>query len=221
MVAGAIHTCGAFGGKLGKGNMYNRKGMFENGTIRNSIVKDYLRKNGWDTKCQYPLPDVENLPIPGNWRSRVVKAINSEGYQEGPWFYKGAKMCLMWPVWAHAFPDAKWIIVRRRTGDIISSCINTGFMDAFSKADVRKAVGAATEEEGWLWWVHQHEQRFVEMINAGLNVRVVWPERMVRGDYKQLYETIEWLGLEWNSKVLGFIDPKLWKVRRKMKARKV
>jgi len=37
----------------------------------------------------------------------------------------------------------------------------------------------------------------------------------VTGDYQQMYETIEWLGLEWKSEVLNFIDPKLWKARRK------
>jgi len=53
------------------------------------------------------------------------------------------------------------------------------------------------------------------MITEGLNCKVVWPERMVQGNYQQMYETIEWLGLRWKSEVLTFIDPKLWKARRK------
>ena len=87
-------------------------------------------------------------------------------------------------------------------------------MRAFNSKANQTAVGAKNEREGWLWWVRQHEQRFVEMIQAGLNCKIVWPERMVNGDYSQLYETLEWLGLEWNSEVLNFIDPKLWKARR-------
>jgi hypothetical protein len=138
-----------------------------------------------------------------------------EGYKDGPWMYKGAKMCLMWPIWHHAFPNAKWVIVRRKTSDIISSCLKTNFMHAFSKEHCRKAVGVKSEFEGWLWWVHQHEKRFVEMITEGLNCKIVWPERMVRGDYEQLYETVEWLGLKWKTDVLEFVDPKLWKARRK------
>jgi hypothetical protein len=142
--------------------------------------------------------------------------MQEQGYKEGPWFYKGAKACLTWPVWHFAFPNAKWIIVRRRTPDIINSCIKTSFMRAFVNQDNQKAVGAASEWDGWLWWVHQHEQRFIEMIQAGLNVKVVWPERMVTGDYQQIFEAIEWAGLDWSDEVYDFISPRLWKSRRKM-----
>jgi hypothetical protein len=141
--------------------------------------------------------------------------MRDEGYKGGPWMYKGAKMCLFWPVWDYAFPKAKWIIVRRRTGDIVQSCLKTNFMRAFRHPAFQRAVGVNNEAEGWLWWVHQHLDRFREMMDDGLNIKVIWPERMVDGDYEQLMETIEWLGLKWNSEVLNFIDPKLWKARRK------
>ena len=88
-------------------------------------------------------------------------------------------------------------------------------MRAFRNPDHQRAVGVNNEADGWKWWVRQHELRFVEMITEGLNCQIVWPERMVDGDYRQLYETIEWLGLKWNSDVLSFIDPKLWKSRNK------
>jgi len=215
MVAGVINMCGAFGGVMSGPTKNNQRGMFENAHIRNSIVKPYLRSIHADPMCQYPLPDVERLPIPNDWGREIWRVMLREGYQAGAWMYKGAKMCLMWPVWHHAFPDAKWIIVRRKTGDIINSCLKTGFMRAFRDVAFQKAVGATTEAEGWKWWVHQHEQRFIEMITEGLNCKVVWPERMVQGNYQQMYETIEWLGLRWKSEVLTFIDPKLWKARRK------
>lgn len=215
MVAGVINICGAFGGNMSGPNRNNQKGMFENAHIRNQVVKPYFRRIGVDPLGQYPLPDVNNLVIPTNWRAQVEHVIEREGYKKGPWMYKGAKMCLFWPVWHYAFPDAKWIIVRRKTTDIINSCKKTSFMRAFNKEENRKAVGATTEEEGWLWWVHQHEERFREMLTEGPNCKVVWPERMVHGDYKQMYETIDWLGLEWNSSALSFIDPLLWKARQK------
>jgi len=215
MVAGAVHLCGAWGGNMSGPTPNNKKGMYENARIRNDITKPYLRQLGVDSMGQYPLPDVNTIPIPIDWRRRVEKVIISEGYNEGPWFYKGAKMCLFWPVWHYAFPDAKWLIVRRKTSDIINSCVRTGFMRAFTNPEIRAMVGARDEQEGWLWWVRKHEERFVEMIEAGLNVKIVWPQRMVNGDYKQLYETMEWLGLKWNSEVLSFVDPKLWKARWK------
>ena len=215
MVAGVVDMCGAFGGDMSGPNKNNKKGMFENYYIRNQLVKPYLTDMKADAMGQYPLPDIAKLNIPMNWRDRVEQIMKEQGFKDGPWFYKGAKMTLMWPVWHYAFPNAKWIIVRRRTGDIINSCLKTSFMRAFSKVQFRKAIGVKDEKEGWKWWVRQHEQRFVEMLETGLNAKIVWPERMVTGDYQQMYETIEWLGLEWKSEVLNFIDPKLWKSRRK------
>lgn len=215
MVAGAINMCGAFGGDMSGPNKNNQKGMFENYRIRNELTKPYLKAQGYDPLGQYPLPDIKTLPIPYDWKEQVMQVLQSQGYKDGSWFYKGAKMCLTWPLWYYAFPDAKWIIVRRKTPDIIKSCMKTSFMRAFVMERNQQAVHAKDEYEGWLWWVHQHEQRFIEMIQAGLNVKIVWPERMVQGDYRQMMETMEWLGLEWKSEVLSFIDPKLWKARKR------
>ena len=215
MIAGAIHLCGAFGGVTVGPNRHNAKGMFENYRIREVVTKPYLRSLGVDPLGQYPLPDAATLLIPNDWRGKVEQVFRDEGYKSGPLFYKGAKCCLFWPVWHHAFPNARWIIVRRHRQDIVTSCMKTGFMRAFRNTRIQKAVGAADEQEGWAWWVEQHLIRFREMQDAGLNCRVIWPEKMIQGDYQPLYETIEWLSLNWNSEVLSFIDPKLWKARRK------
>jgi len=216
MVAGIIHICGAFGGKMSGPNSNNAKGMFENAAIRNEVVKPYFASIGVDRLGQFPLPDINNLPIPSGWQAKVEQLIQNQGYEGGPWMYKGAKMCLHWRVWNYAFPNAKWIIVRRKTSDIINSCERTGFMRAFHNTTNQRAVGVKNSSEGWLWWVHQHEARFREMINDGLNVKIVWPERMVDGNYELMKEAIEWAGLEWDhEKVLDFIEPKLWKARKK------
>lgn len=218
MVAGIINLCGAFGGEMSPANRHNAKGMYENQVIRNQIVKPYLRKISADPMGQFPLPNINDLIIPGNWRNQILDVMIDQGLREGmPWMYKGAKMCLFWPVWNYAFPNAKWVVVRRKSSDIVTSCLKTGFMTAFAREEIQRRVGAENEREGWMWWIHQHEQRFVEMIQAGMNVKVVWPERMVNGDYTQMRELVDWLGLEWNPEVLNFIEPKLWKARKKLK----
>ena len=209
MIASALNVCGVFGGSMSK------RGMFSNDIIRDEVMKAYFIDINADLLGQYPLPEVESLSIPADWKQKIERVMISDGYKKGKWMYKDSRMSLMWPVWDHAFPDAKWLIVRRRTGDIINSCSRTGFMRAFKSLENQKVVGASSEREGWLWWVHQYEQRFVEMITAGLNCKVIWPERMVHGDYQQMYQTLEWLGLPWNSEVLSLIDPLLWHVRKK------
>jgi hypothetical protein len=216
LVAGMINKSGAFGGNMSGPNRNNAKGMFENARIRNTLIKPYLKEIAVDPLGQYPLPDINKLPLLPSWRARVEQIMRDEGYQDGSWMYKGAKMCLTWKLWHNAFPNAKWVIVRRRTDDIVNSCQRTGFMRAFRNSHNQRRVGAKNEIEGWTWWVNQHLARFTEMADAGLSVREVWPERMVGGDYSEMQETIEWLGLEWNSEAQSFVDSKLWKAKRKI-----
>ena len=82
-------------------------------------------------------------------------------------------------------------------------------MSAFANEANRRAVNANTEQEGWLWWVHEHEKLFVEMIEAGLNVKVIWPERMAGGDFTQIAEMLEWLGLQWHDGIVDSVVPLL------------
>jgi hypothetical protein len=204
MTAGPIYFCGAFGGEMSGPTRYNKKGMFENAEIRNNIVKPYLRFLGVDPKGQFPLPDVRSLAPLSGLRHRVEETLMWNGYKAGPWFYKGAKMCLIWPIWAKAFPDAKWIIVRRKTEDIINSCIKTAFMSAHHT------------EEGWRGWVEEHLKRFEEMKKAGLWIREAWPEKMIHGDFSEMKSLVDELGmgLKWNEKqIVDFITPAFWSVK--------
>jgi hypothetical protein len=216
MVGACVHLCGAFKGDTVGPSKWNRKGMYENHVIRERVVKPILMNIGMDKRGQYPLPKTEDIIIPQKFKETVLKVLESQGWTpDKPWMYKCAKMSLIWPVWQYAFPNSKWVIVRRKTADIVRSCMRTGFMTAFANEKVQKAVGVDNERDGWLWWVHQHEEKFIEIIKAGLNVQMVWPERMVNADYEQMMHTIEWLGLTWNgSAVMDFIEPKLWKARR-------
>lgn len=206
MVAGIIHICGAFGGDLIGGNNNNPKGMFENKVIRDRIIKPYLKDDlGVGPLGQYPLPNTKGLFIPPNLRRRIEGVMHSQDWDgESSWFYKGAKMCLIWPAWHYAFPNAKWVVVRRRDEDIISSCLNTGFMRAYDS------------RAGWQGWVDHHKECFKEMHEAGLDVKEVWPEQMVYGDYSRIHEIIQWLGLDWqDEQIKQFIEPKLYKSRQK------
>jgi hypothetical protein len=216
MVAGIINLCGAFGGVMAGPNENNEKGMFENVLVRQDMTKPFLRSIEADHMGQYPLPSIPDMSVPLWWRDEVENIMKLEGLKEDePWMLKDAKMSLMWPVWHHAFPDAKWIVVRRKTSDIIHSCMHTGFMTAFKDKKKLSGINAATEYDGWYWWVEEYRARFVEMISEGLNVKQVWPERMVGRDYGQTEEMLKWLDLEWTDDIFGFIEPKLWKARQK------
>lgn len=208
LTAGSFDICGAWGGKTSGPNQFNKKGMFENSRIRNEILKPYLRRNHWDDMGQKPLPDIRkviedshNPEIVMQLRVSVAKVLRAQGYTgEGRWYYKGAKMCIIWPLWDAAFPDADWVIVRRDAEDIVRSCLKTSFMRKYS------------ERSGWLYWVSQHERRFEEMIQAQLNVIEIWPQRAINGDFTALQNAINKLGLTWHpNEVRNFVDPNMWK----------
>jgi hypothetical protein len=202
LIAKTLDICGVFTGKTST--------MYENLGVK-LLSEQYLANN----KNGYLMPDTQELSIPVDWKAQVDKSLKNEGYKDGLWLYKGWQITQMWPIWHYAYPNARWIIVRRRTGDIIHSCVKTGYMKTFKDSSNLKIVNVNTEEDGWLWWIHQYEKRFVEMIEAGIDCKQIWPERMVHGDYQQVYEMLEWLGLKWTSKIIETIDPMLIKSRRK------
>ena len=207
MTAGIVHICGAFGGYLAGAHKENKRGMFENLEVRNWVIKPFFRQIDADPRCQKPLPDINkvfsytnNRSFVVDWGSRVRRIYLKQGYYKGPWFIKDPKIAVHWPIWDAAFPNAKWIIVRRDGGDIIHSCLQTGFMKAYQT------------EEGWKHWVIQHHRCFQQMINGGLCIRQVWPQDMINGDLQPMRSCIsDFLELEWKEKeVLNFITPALW-----------
>jgi hypothetical protein len=205
LTAGIIHLCGAFGGDMFGPNKYNQKGMFENKEVRQSVVKPYLRKIGVDPLGQKPLPNNRQVFGIGNsehieWRNRIQEIYKHQGYIDGEWFYKGAKICLIWLIWHRAFPKAKWIIVRRNREDIANSCMRTAFMRAY------------TNQKGWLAWVEKHEKRFDEMRQMRLNLFEFWPSRILTGDFLHAEELSNFLELNYNRDLVEtFIDPTLYR----------
>jgi hypothetical protein len=199
LTAGILEICGAYGGKICGATKYNKKGQFENTEIRNNIVKPYLKKNNWDPLCQDPLPPRHLDPVP-DWKEKILGVVRKHGYKgDCPWYYKGAKMCLMWQLWHDAFPKATWIIVRRNAQEIANSCIKTAFMRR------RKTF------ESWIEWVNIHEQRFDDMEKAGLFAFNVYPSELINDQLDNMEKIVTYLGLTWNEeKVKEFIEPKLW-----------
>ena len=130
--------------------------MNENCGIKSLVNTYYSSKLFIPANGQKPLPNTKELYIPTNWNTSIEKLLVEEGYKsDKPWMYKSCRISQLWPIWKYTYPNAKWILVRRKTSDIIQSCLKTAFMNAYS------------DQEGWLDWVHQHEALFVEMIEAG------------------------------------------------------
>jgi len=203
IISEVFQICGAFAGGIQKRSLYSCSNHFKIG----ALVSEYFDFIGMDNKAQYPLPKTKDVPVITSWRKRIENIINEEGYVKDNWMVQDSRTCLIWPVWNHAYPTAKWILVRRRTGDIVKSCLQTHYMSAFKNKENIKAIGMENEADAWVWWVKQYEKKFVEMIEAGLNCKIIWPERIKDGDYSQVYEVLEWCGLPWKTEIVDKLQP--------------
>ena len=57
----------------------------------------------------------------------------------------------------------------------------------------------------------QHKERFIEMHQAGLDVREVWPQKMIGNDFSEMEKVVKSLDLNWDyDKATSFIEPALW-----------
>ena len=206
VVAGVLHLCGAWGGRMSKNpSEFDGRGSFENADVRSSMMAPFFQGIDADPRGQRPLPNHVTCQHVGPviqdvWRRRFDKIATAQGYVDGSRFYASPRTCLVWPVWQAAFPDAKWIIVRRADEEIIDGCMATGYMDAYTK------------QAGWARWLDGYKWRFSSMVDAGLDVHQIWAHRMIGGHLGELRELVESLGLEWDSqRVEDFIAPILWK----------
>jgi hypothetical protein len=187
IVAKIIESCGAFAGNVTE--------MKENKGIKKIVDSFYTSQLNIPANGQNPLPNIDELDIPDLWGSKINSMLEQDGYKalqsiEMPWMYKSARIAQIWPIWTYNYPNAKWVIVRRRTGDIIQSCMKTGYMKGYST------------QEGWLEWVHNQEKTINDLIQSGVNYKVVWPERLAYDDFEQIYEMLDWLGLKPNQDIL-------------------
>lgn len=196
MTCGTLHALGAFGGDMRGPTPNNQRGMFENKRVV-AMVKDYLRSMNCDPNAQHPLPSMDELKPWTNVRSQIQRAMIEDGYNGGPWFFKTVKGCHLWPVLHEAFPEAKWIIVRRDREGLINSLLRTSFMRAYQ------------DREGWSHYIDQHEARFAEILDT-CDARELHSDRVIAGDFEHFRKVIEGVGLKWNERaVRDFVDPQL------------
>lgn len=196
IVARILSMCGVFGGTVST--------MYENKEIK--TLHHFLIDN--NTQQPYmPKSTVKWLKTL-DWAMFVYTTMQTQGLEvDKPFFYKDSGIAQAWQLWNTAFPEAHWLIVRRRTADIVNSCMHTAYMKRFKNTYHQRIVGAKTEQEGWLWWVRQYEEKFLEITTAGTSHEIVWPERMADGDYSQMKDIVKYLGLEWNPLVEETITP--------------
>lgn len=184
----------ALGCYLGDSRVVND--LYENTEIRQTILKPLIKANGGDPLGQGKFPDISALKPSPDLRARIESKLS--GWHE-PWAYKDAKISLVWPLFAAAFPEAIWVIVRREREQIIDSCIRTSFMKAHGD-----------DREAWGKWVDDQEAQFTAMQSAGLNLIEVWPQSVI-ADAEAFRPVAEHCDLHWDpGAVTASISPDKW-----------
>jgi hypothetical protein len=194
MVAGVLNACGLdLGGPLVPPTKYNPRGFFEHRPIRQKVVKPLLRELGFDQRGQRRLPP-RGIMVPPARIARLQKAIDRR--LNGGRGYKDAKLLLLWPIFNRAFPNARWVLVRRDPKAIVASCMRTPFM----KGRPYKA--------GWIEWVQEHEFRMADLKASGANVVEVWPDP---NDPESFRPALAQAGCVYDeAKILAALEPSAW-----------
>lgn len=202
MIAGALHRCGAWIGATVPGGPSNPEGFFENVMLRERVLKPMLDHQGADPLGVRRLPGLDGLKLQPSLRGDVLRQIAVENYPGGgqAWLYKDCKLSLVWPLWRDAFPDARWVIVRRPAEDIVRSCLRTSFMNQHS-----------FDPEFWRGWVREYEKRLEALKSSGVWWREIDSHDAVVSDLTPIRSLVQDLGLQWNEHaVRGFIKPQHW-----------
>lgn len=201
LVASCFALCGAWVGETDGPSPYNQKGNCENRKLREGLLKPYLSLQLADPQGQHPLPPVNQAALlPGPvWRDKVLNVIKRQGYRGGIWAYKDAKLALCWKQWQAAFPEARWIVVRRDAEAITDSALA-------AEPIARRWQFDRNKVRMWVEAYHKHLT-----VGQEADTYYIWPQQLLDGDYLTLHRAIEACGLEWRQNIIKrHISLELW-----------
>ncbi len=202
MIAGALHLCGAWVGETFSGGPDNPEGFFENIALREHVLKPLLRLQGADPLGVRSLPNRDHLTPHPELKRQTLKHLVHEGYTGGEqaWLYKDCKLSLLWPLWRDAFPEARWVIVRRPVEDIVRSCLRTQFMNQHS-----------FDPEYWRRWIGDYARSLEALKSSGVWWREIDAHSSVVTDLDPIRSLVMDLGMSWNEDaVRAFVKPQHW-----------
>jgi hypothetical protein len=189
-----FEACGSYFGpkddQIGP-HQTNILGFFESHAVREQLQRPYFRRIGKDPFCRRPLPTEKDIIIEPDWRDRFFRAV------PGATAHKECKIILYWEQWHDAFPDAKWVIIRRDRAEIIESVTKrTSFM-----------AGRLTPAQ-YEKWIDRHIERMDQLKAChGLSWIEIDSGDMLCDDFQGIRSAIKWCGLEWNDNCPALVRP--------------
>lgn len=174
MTANLIDMNGAYGG--------NTDSRYSNKRIVDKILNPYFMMLG-DVNCQRNVPTNSDIISIDGMREQLIDIMEQQGYENGRWYIKDARLILMHSLLDTAFPGADWILVKRDKNEIAQSCMKTGYMDAYNKLN------------DWLDWISKWENIYMKIQSNNFNMMEVYPKKFINDDNKEINHVLTELGL--------------------------
>lgn len=189
-----LHACDVFGLDMPCRPERMSRRSYVNEDMMQSVIGPVFHGLDADTAATGPFPDMARVHDRADrpavallFRDSVTDCFAARGWRRGPAFFASPSCAMIWPLWAAAFPSAKWIIVRRADDDIVRGAMKHGHMN-----------GPKTPEEWRSQYLDVYKARFREMVaDPGVAVWHVWPEHLA--DENVMRKMIDWLGLTWQE----------------------
>lgn len=202
LVAGIFNLCGAWIGPSMPANRFNPKGYFENEGLK-SLLHFMLQMSGYNDSDNLPPDELIKTRSPDRFRHVFESAIAASGYMGGQWAIKNPKIAFFWHYFDDAYPDAKWVVVRRPSEQVVASIsrVNPFTVSPVKLPMTRDRLNAI---------VKGYQERLDSLVRnlPPDRVREVDSKKIVEGDLEQLRDVIAWTGLQFDeAAVSGFIEP--------------
>jgi hypothetical protein len=201
MVTGLLGVCGLWLGHTVPGGKENIRGFFENVLLRERVQKEVLRQGNFDPLGVGRLPPANWHPIIRDFREIVAAALAAQSYDgRQAWGFKDAKLTLTWRLWHEHFPAARWVIVRRRSEQVIASCLRTSFMKPHSQ-----------DPAFWERFVRAYLERLAALQRTVHWSRVIDAADIAGARFDSLERLVNELGLVWSPDAArDFVAPAYW-----------
>lgn len=190
MISGLLYHHGVQVGEY-RVNKDNPKGGFENTHIK-KLVKDQLKKNGYDLNPIYTQPTTfQDDP---QFRENALKFIPDP---TKPWLFKEFRILMTWPLWYKYFPNSIYVLNRRNIQDNLKSMQNHRVI---SKRGSTRAL------RFWIEWARERQEEIAKYcLHVWADVDKIWA-----GDLSEAKKVVEACGLEFDERTTKeWIEPSL------------
>lgn len=195
LTAAILDKCGAdFGNPkdFKPANKYNPLGYYEHKGLIKKLVNPYWSKIGFHPLDRVNMPSKKDVMPDSDWGAKFKTIMGTKKYNIA---VKEPKLCLYWEVWHYAFPDAKWILVRRPRAEVMESISNrTPWMK-----------NTLTEQE-YNTYIDHHLKRMAEL-KSEANCFEVHTDQFIAGNFDEIKQCVKWCGLTWNDKAKELVKP--------------